>query len=276
MTESSSKPLEPDAGSIRATLEAHASELAALPSATLRAPRVTRMRAIQQTSALLGAFAALDSQLLSIYSTSFCERLRETAGQLPVYRDLFVAADLALELPWSPATKVQREQLTLKVRSYDATLTRWVGAAIDEAGTESERAIAALIRPKSGRQDDAEDTIHWIDTALASPTLLALLPKKVVASMPAVRADAHTLLLLLGVAPGNAAGPGVVRRQAYTLFANAYDLLVTNGAHAAQQLGIDAQFEALWPGPSTPAPEKADAEPAAPATPPIKVEPVVN
>jgi hypothetical protein len=94
--------------------------------------------------------------------------------------------------------------------------------------------------------------------------------------MPEMRADAHTLLLLLGVAPGRTADPGVVRRQAYTLFANAYDLLTTNGVHAAQQLGIDVRFEPLWPGPSTQAPEKADAEPAAPATPLVEVEPVVN
>ena len=273
MSEMTYDASNPDAGSIRALLEAHESALNALPFANLRAPRVTRMRAIQQASDLLGAFAVIDSQLHHIYSPEYIEKLRETVGALPVYRDLFVAADLALELPWSPETKVQREELTTKVRDHDTTLSRWVGAAIEEAGTADERTVAKLTRPGTGRQDDAEDTIRWVDAGLARDEIRELIPVKVVASMPAMREDARTLLLLLGIVPDGTDGPNVVRRRAYTLFANAFDCVLANGAHAARQLGIDVTFEPLWPGPATAATKAVATEP--PAIAPI-ADPIVN
>ena len=273
MNETPSATVDSDSGSIRALLEAHESELSTLPAEALRAPRVTRMRAIQQTSDLLDAFALVDSQLDSIYSPEYIEKLREIVGALPVYRDLFVAADLALELPWSPETKVQREELTTKVRDHDTTLSRWVGAAIEEAGTADERTVAKLTRPGTGRQDDAEDTIRWVDAGLARDEIRELIPVKVVASMPAMREDARTLLLLLGIVPDGTDGPNVVRRRAYTLFANAFDCLLANGAHAARQLGIDVTFEPLWPGPAT-----VVAKAAATETPTVlpNADPIVN
>lgn len=261
------------ADAVQATIEAARGRLLAVDASAVLSPRVFRERARDQTRALLAVWATLGGRAAEVLAAGLLQRIEEAVADLPSLAGVYWATDMVAEAPPTPEAKKERRELGAKVRAADVRLTRWVGAAVDELGTDDERQAAARLRPGTGRQDNADDVLGWTGIAFGSAAVRGAIPISE-AELTAMQKDAVRYSALLGSDEDGAGGPADLRRRAYTLWAGAYELVARNSRHVAQELGLAVTVDGIHPlageavkVPAEPAPSSAPemhADPGAP------------
>jgi len=239
------------ADALRPTLDASRPRLLAVADSSVRFPWITRERMRDQTRTAIVGWKTVAPDAEVIFATPYFEQLAATAQELPTLVGIYWATDLNAGTPQTPATKAERDALVASVRSADARLTRWMMPAIEELGTDDERATALLLRPGSGHQDDANDVVGWVSIALGNPKIGALLPLST-DDLLRMQATALRLSGVLGDTDQQKGSPNDLRNRAYTLWAEAFERLARNGRHVAVERNLPVTFANIhMPAPKT-------------------------
>ena len=244
------------ADALRHTLDTSRPRLLAIADSSVRFPWVTSERARDQSRSLLAAWTQVATDAEAMFAAPYFAQLAATAEELPTLIGIFWASDLNAGTPQTPPTKAERDALVVAVRKADARLTRWMVPAIEELGTDDERATALSLRPGNGYQDDANDVVGWVSIALGNPKIGALLPisKDELLSMQTT-ALRHSALL--GNTDQRKGSPSDLRNRAYTLWADAFERLERNARHVAAERNLPVTFEKIHMPASKPDPKSA-------------------
>jgi hypothetical protein len=197
------------------------SALLALPGDRLMRARIPRERVEQLTAVICSEFRPLLPRLVEELSPARAAERTADYEALEPRAQVYFAADLAVEEPWTAAQKARRAELAARVREHDERLSGWAVRLFEQ--DEEARAVVEDILRGKGIRDDAEDTIR----------LVALLRRHwdaVVGKVPATEAElaeadaeAQELVQILDAMEGAAPGsPRDLRRRAFTWWFQAY------------------------------------------------------
>lgn len=205
-------------------------DLLALPVGRLLRARIPRERVQELTAVLRKELAPLIPSLGEELSAArAAERVAEFEG-LTSRALVYVAADLAVEEPWTAEQKARRAELAARVREHDERLSGW---AVDVfARDEEARAVVDDILHGNGVRDDAEDTIRLVGLFRRRWAAVEHSVPATEADLEAAEHDAVELVRILDAMEGTAAGsPRDLRRRAFTWWFEAYTELFLLGRY---------------------------------------------
>ena len=236
-------------------------ELLAMDETRLHRPRVSGERATQLTALLMKEVQPLAVRFAQELAP---ERVAERQADLAVVTpnaQIFYAADLAVEDPWTSEQKARRAELVKKVHEHDETLSAWA-VPLFKNDAKAREVVASILRGR-GVRDDANDTIRWValfkdrwsDADGKTPVTLA--------KLATAESEATELLAILDASGDESKGsPRDLRRRAFTRWVVAYKELEDLGRYL---LRADPEAAARIPAVVA---ERLEAAPEAPPSPP--------
>jgi hypothetical protein len=215
-------PTEPT--KMHALFAAAKSELLAMDESKLQRPRVFGERATQLTAALVKEVQPLVARFAEeLAPARVAQRSADLAAVTP-NAQIFYAADLAVEDPWTSEQKARRDELVKKVREHDETLSAWA-VPLFKNDPKARDIVASIVRGR-GIRDDANDTVRWVSLFKDRWSEVEGKTPVTLATLDVAEAEATELLAILDASGDESKGsPRDLRRRAFTRWANGYNEL---------------------------------------------------
>lgn len=244
--------------------------LLAMDADILVRPRVPRERATQLTAILLREIEPLVPRFAEELAPARVKERKADVAAVGPNAQIYYAADLAVEVPWTSEQKARRAELVKNVHTHDDYLSGWA-IPLFKHDEELSARVADIVRGK-GTRDDAEDTVRW--AALFREQWAHAKGKTPVTLeyLAGAEAEATELLQMLDLDNNESLGsPRDLRRRAFTRWVTSYDELYSLGRYLLRD---DPESAARIPGiaaergePEATPPANPPATPATPATP---------
>lgn len=205
--------------------------LLAMEESTLQRSRVSRERATSLTASLVAALTPIEAQFaVELSPERAAERSADLLAVMP-NAQIFYAADLAVEDPWTPVGKARFADLAKKVRAHDRTLSTW-GVPLFKDDKDLGPVVADIMRGR-GKRDDADDTIRWVAMFRNQWSWAAGKTPIKAAYLDVAEAEATELLHLLdaGQKDERPGSPRDLRTRAYTRWILTYNELLAAGRY---------------------------------------------
>jgi hypothetical protein len=248
-----------DITTYNALLAEDRANLLALPKQSLRSLRLDRERAQSLTDKVIKEFEPLLVEVHASYKDPKLASILKSYETLDRLSNVYYAAELAAETPWTPEQKKRSKELAIINRANDKYLFKWAWNLFEENPDLLPELIS--IRAGRGNRDDADDVVREVklfrdrwepdDLAHNCPVTLERLAQ--------AELDATEQINLLKLTePDKTGSPGDLRWRAFTAWEKDYNHIIHTGRYLRyEEPGIEQRFPGAYPerNPSTPTPE---------------------
>jgi hypothetical protein len=231
---------------LNAVFEAEKPNLLALDDDSLRAPRVGRERAQEQTDHLIKEFGPLLGTVDEKLKEGPAAEVKRAYSNLDRKSDVYYAADLASETPWTPEQKRRLYELIPRNKEHDTYLFDWAWPLFKN--NPEILPILINIREGTGFKDDGEDVVRLVDLFQKNWELAAGKTPVTEAYLAEAERDATEQLRLLRQQGRGKGSPPDMRWRAYTSWAEDYELVADTGRYLARKdPNRNQRFPGIYP-----------------------------